>query len=229
MKGRSSAGRAENNWRLALFLRHPRPGHVKTRLAASVGAERAASSYRALVEDILEALSEVGDHTVPYFDSPQRPGEQLPAGLGRLLGPRVQEGADLGARMAGAIRECFCDGADRVLLSGSDIPGLDADLIRLFSRKLQSFPVVLGPAADGGYYLIGFQRAAFDSRVFSKVRWSSDDVADQTIERIRALDLEPYVGRPLQDVDTLEDLRGVLATATRIPRLRSLMGENADG
>ena len=124
--------------------------------------------------------------------------------------------------MASAIGECFADGADRVLLAGTDIPGLDADLVRSFLEGLSGAPVAIGPATDGGYYLIGFRRPAFDPQLFDGIVWGSTDVLTRTLARLRERGLSPYLGRTLDDVDTVEDLREALATEAKIPRLRSL-------
>jgi hypothetical protein len=196
--------------RLLLFFRPPRLGRVKTRLAAAVGAQEALRHYRGLLRGLLERLEPLRSELLLYaaepWDDPARDDGE-PWLRGREI--RLQRGADLGERMAGAFAETFAAGAERVLLAGSDIPDFDAALAELYFRELANHPMVLGPARDGGYYLIGFRPDSFRPEIFRGPSWGSQSVARQTLEAARSLGLDCYCGQVLQDIDTGEDLRAL--------------------
>ena len=197
--------------RILVFLKEPQPGRVKTRLAEGVGAGPAASLYRAMTEDLLEALSPFGREVIPCYTGADVPPAL--AGMERLGEPMEQVDGDLGHRMATAFERCFDGGGDRVILLGSDVPGIDTAVVKNYLRRLEVGAMVLGPSADGGYYLIGFDRAAYSRDFFAGVRWSSREVWDQTLAVAHARGLGPYVGPTLSDVDTVDDLAAVRAVA----------------
>jgi len=170
--------------------------------------------YRAMVADLLSNLEPLKDIIVPYFDS--FPGQiESDSSVSALLSQgrlRVQEGWDLGDRMGSAFREVFSDGAETAVLIGSDIPQIDSDLLEEYFEQLCRFPMVLGPAADGGDYLVGFQRRSFAPEIFKEIEWSTDVVFQQTLEKARSIELPCFVGKELQDIDTIEDLESVTST-----------------
>jgi len=206
--------------RVIVFLKSFQAGHVKTRLAARLGDRGALEIYIAMVADLLTGLEPLRDRVVPYFDAlPDRDDQSLdyppdrPPSISSLLSRgllKVQRGEDLGQRMSGAFQEVFEAGAERAVLIGSDIPQIDADLLDSYFSALRRFPMVLGPAADGGYYLIGFQRERFDAAVFHGIEWSTERVLRQTLNKARSLGLPCHVGMELQDIDTIEDLQSLL-------------------
>jgi rSAM/selenodomain-associated transferase 1 len=170
--------------------------------------------YRAMVADLLANLEPLKDIIVPYFESyPEALESDSPVSAllsqGKL---RIQEGWDLGDRMGNAFREVFSDGAETAVLIGSDIPQIDSDLLEEYFEKLRRFPMAVGPAADGGYYLIGFQRTSFTPEIFDGIEWSTEVVFQQTVEKARLLELSCYVGKELQDIDTIEDLETVASS-----------------
>jgi rSAM/selenodomain-associated transferase 1 len=200
--------------RIILFLKDFQAGGVKTRLAARLGDQGALDMYKAMVADLLSNLESLKDIIIPYFDRypEQAESDSSVAALlsqGRL---RVQEGWDLGDRMRNAFREVFSDGVESAVLIGSDIPQIDSDLLEEYIEQLHQFPMVLGPAADGGYYLIGFQKQHYEPRLLSGIEWSTEMVYEQTLEKARSLKLSCYVGQELQDVDTIEDLESILSS-----------------
>ena len=130
---------------------------------------------------------------------------------------RRQRGADLGERMSSAFAEVFVrTGTDRVLLIGSDIPHITADLLEDYFSKLDEHDVVLGPAEDGGYYLVGLHRTSFTPALFEDIPWSTGRVRRETVRRAEKLGLSVYLGPTLRDIDTLEDLEVVLRRSARI-------------
>jgi rSAM/selenodomain-associated transferase 1 len=199
---------------LALFAKHWEPGHVKTRLAARWGHERASEIYLAFLRSLLERLAEIGDRRWLVYSpaKSQAAFRQLAGDSWRVV---EQSMGDLGQRMAALFSQAFAGGAERVVLIGSDSPTLpDAHIAQAF-ELLQRVPVVLGPATDGGYCLIGASGRV--PPVFTGIDWSTDRVFEQTIAQLEAEGLAFACLPPWHDIDTphdLERLRHELSRAT---------------
>jgi len=201
--------------RIILFLKNFRAGRVKTRLAAHLGAEGALAVYTSMVSGLLERLAPLRDMLVPYIDALPS-GEDPAFGVLRTLpGMRLQHGKDLGERMSNAFQEVFASGADRAVLIGSDIPRINRELLEGYLASLRSYPMTIGPTADGGYYLIGFRAERFDPSVFRGIDWSTDRVFTQTLDRARSLRLDSRIGKRLRDIDTVEDLEAFVDSEPR--------------
>jgi uncharacterized protein len=192
--------------RLIIFTRYPEPGKTKTRLIPAIGAEAAACLQQQMTE-----------HTVAQAQSwaVQREGEleiRFAGGNTRLLRSwlgsdfryRSQAAGDLGERMAAAFRQAFQEGMQRVVIIGIDCPDVDALLLQKAFETLEEQDLVLGPAIDGGYYLIGLRR--FVPQLFQGVHWSTDQVLQQTVEIAAAQNLAVGYLPTLEDVDRAEDL-----------------------
>ena len=205
---------------LVVFLKHPRPGAVKTRLAAAIGPAAAAGLYRALAERVLEATTPAaGDYErLVFFDPP----ESLPQMRDWLPGVRLlaQSGHDLGARMADAFARAFARGASRVAIVGTDVPGVSRATVGEALSALDTADVVIGPADDGGYYLIALR--APRPELFAGIEWSTPGVRGQTLARAAAGGLSVRELKQLRDVDTLEDLRA------EWPAVRGLLGDRKE-
>ena len=191
---------------LVVFVKEPRPGAVKTRLAAAVGPELAAELYRTLVETVLQATTPVpGEYErLVFFDPPEARRalrEWLPG-----VSLRAQGAGELGERLADAFVRAFGRGATRVAIVGSDSPGVTRDTVLRALGALGEADVVLGPAEDGGYYLIALR--APRPELVRGIDWSTPAVMRQTLERATAARLVVRQLEPLRDVDTLADLRG---------------------
>ena len=190
---------------LIVFVKCPRAGEVKTRLAAEIGAEAAAELYRALAEAEIEATRPIGgEYARVFFFAPADARADMEAWLpGETWLP--QEGADLGARMANAFAAAFARGAERVGIIGSDVPWLSRDTVLAAFRALDDGDVLLGPAHDGGYCLLALK--APRPRLFDGIAWSTSSVLAATLARAAALGLSVQQLEPLRDIDTLEDIR----------------------
>jgi rSAM/selenodomain-associated transferase 1 len=186
-----------------VFVRAPEAGRVKTRLAATLGAEGALRVYRRLAEHTLREARAVGGEVRVHF-TPADAGDEVRAWLGD--GPRYlpQSAGDLGARMEAAFRTAFEDGAERVVIIGSDLPELSAALLRRAFGALETHPAVIGPARDGGYYLLGMRTMI--GGLFDAIPWSTDQVLARTLDRLRAAGIEPAFLDTLSDVDEMDDL-----------------------
>jgi rSAM/selenodomain-associated transferase 1 len=200
---------------LVVFVKHPRPGAVKTRLAAAIGPEAAADLYRALVEHVLEATTpRPGDYERLVFFDPPGALEEMRTWLPgvRLL---AQQGGDLGERMADALARAFARGARRVAIVGTDAPGVTREAVGQALRALDAADVALGPAEDGGYYLLALREPR--PELFSGIAWSTSNVAAETRARASSSRLSVRELPALRDLDTVDDLRGLW------PRLDGLL------
>jgi len=190
---------------VVVFAREPVSGGVKTRLAASVGDAAALAFYRAFLEDLLAELQRgTWSLRVAVAGNPERFAATF--GLDSAICLSQGEG-DLGARMETAFRSLLGAGSwDRCLLVGSDMPQLAVKDLALADAALAmgEADVVLGPALDGGYYLVGMARP---HPIFSGVSWSTAGVLRQTRELARQLGLRTTLLAEAFDVDTAEDLQ----------------------
>ena len=193
--------------RLLVFAKEPLIGAVKTRLAADIGLRHACGIYRAMLFDLFANISSLEDVLAIYVDRPAK-NSFLRTVSHRSI--RAQNGADLGEKMANAFVEVFRTDAQKAILIGSDIPQISSSLIGGYFSALSRHSMVIGPAADGGYYLIGFQRCDFTSVLFENISWSTDQVFPQTIAKCERAGLSCYTGHVLHDIDTLKDLQAVL-------------------
>ncbi len=189
-----------------VFLKAPRPGHVKTRLAATIGAKRAAELYRAFLLDTLAWVSRLSgcDRRVEYTPRQDEAlcRTLLPRGGGFSFHPQVD--GDLGERLRATFSAMFAAGHQRCVVIGTDCPTLGPREARLAFRALESTDVVLGPTLDGGYYLVGLRRPA--PELFESIPWSTDRVLGLTLERAAAAGLVTRALRTLSDVDSASDL-----------------------
>ena len=194
---------------LIVFARAPELGRVKTRLAAEVGDGAALRAYRTLAEQVIAAASASATYsmTVAYTPPDAEPAMRQWLGPGVMLRP--QSGADLGARMAAAIADAISGGAERVVVIGTDCPDVTADVVAEAFTRLGVADVVLGPASDGGYYLIGMSRP--HRELFEGVPWSSAETLRATLARARAGGLSVTLLDERRDIDTVEDWRAWIA------------------
>ena len=195
---------------ILLFLRAPEEGHVKTRLAASLGDQTTLTLYRAFVEDILEMLSGTGYPVILYG----HPADKI-SDITSWLEPdnpcRPQEGDTLGDKMANAFSTAFSEGYEQVALLGSDIPDLPPRIIHEAFDALEKEGAALGPSHDGGYYLIAFRAASFLPQVFENIPWSTEAVLLRTLDVFQKCDRPVHLLPPWWDIDTIENLKALSA------------------
>lgn len=190
---------------LLIFARNPQAGRVKTRLIGALGAQRAADVYARMLQHALTtARAAVQSDSVRVCIADPAPNSRLQPLLDRYRTPWVtQVGEDLGMRMHQAITDAL-QSATRVVLIGSDCPEYDTDYLASAFTALSTNDVVLGPAADGGYVLIGMKQP--HPRLFSDMPWGSEHVCRLTRSRLSQLQLEWHELPIRHDVDTAADL-----------------------
>jgi rSAM/selenodomain-associated transferase 1 len=190
-----------NAERLIVFLRAPRLGTVKTRLAAGIGAEGALAIYRELVNAVLEVLRDFENVELRFTP------DDAAAEIGEWRRPvwtiAAQGKGDLGERMDRAFREHSTVGMERVVIIGTDCPEISPAEIREAFENLRGFDVVLGPARDGGYWLIGL-KAPYEP-LFRNIPWSTGEVLRITLQRAAELGLTTALLTEKSDIDTAED------------------------
>lgn len=187
--------------RLVVFLKAPRAGSVKTRLAEALGPEGSCAAYRRLVETLLETLAPLA--AVELCFSPSDAGTEVKPWLRTGWSMIPQTSGDLGERIQSAFATHFLTDAQRVVLIGSDCPELTVRDIEDACFALEEHDVVLGPARDGGYWLIGLRSP--QPMLFTGMPWSTDRVFAETKRRAHEHDLRVAVLRELSDVDTITD------------------------
>jgi rSAM/selenodomain-associated transferase 1 len=191
--------------RIVIFAKAPLAGFAKTRLIPVLGAEAAARLARhmllhTLQEAVAAAVGPVELCVTPHPSDPAWRGLTALEGIGWT----EQAAGDLGVRMADAARRASA-AREPVLLIGTDCPPLDAMLLRQAAALLGDHDAVLYPTYDGGYALLGLRR--FDPRPFEQIPWSTAEVANRTIESVRALSWSLAVGGLLHDIDEPADLQ----------------------
>lgn len=210
----NAPGRISPKPALLIMARLPRPGMVKTRLAATLGDKFAARFYRLCAEHIIQETAQLTAEVDRYlfYDSK---GQE--AAMRRWLGPgfhyHLQVGQDLGQRIAYAFQVAFAAEADRAVIIGTDIPDLSAGLLRQAFAALVTYDTVIGPAVDGGYYCLGMREMI--PELFRDVAWSTGRVLAQTKQRLDQRQLSVYLLPPLLDIDTADDLQQWIAAVQK--------------
>jgi uncharacterized protein len=191
---------------LIVFTRYPIPGKTKTRLIPALGAAGAANLHRQMTEHTLAQVRQLRADgvAIEIHYAGATADRELADWLGADLIYRSQGDGELGERMALSIETALQAGHDRVIIIGTDCPGLTTDILQLAFEQLQDCDLVLGPAIDGGYYLIGLRR--FMPELFVGISWGTSAVRQQTIEIATKLGLSMGNLPLLADIDRPEDL-----------------------
>lgn len=209
-----------------VFVKEPGHAPVKTRLAVQLGRQAATSLYRAMVEDLCAGLQPACGRVLVAY-TPDAARDAMEAWLGNERAYMPQGEGDLGRRMHRAFSRVFAGGVRRAVLVGSDCPHLSGAGIAQALSLLERSPCVLGPAWDGGYYLIGFQAARYAPAVFDGIAWSSPQVCAQTRVRLAQAGLRAAELPVLRDIDTHADMiwlagqvsQGALPGSSRVRRV----------
>ena len=200
------------NSHIIIFSRYPVPGKTKTRLIPLLGALKAAQLQRTMTEKIAgEALKVAEQHSVPvsvFFTDDTM--EEMTSWLGPSFNYHPQIRGDIGSRMDDAFTRTFADSCTQsAILIGSDIPEITAEIITEGFLSLKNKDTVIGPAGDGGYYLIGMKSEdapQFRKLLFHRIPWSTGEVARITRKRLADAGYSCSLLPLLHDIDRPEDL-----------------------
>ncbi len=186
---------------LVIFVRNPVTGQVKTRLAKDIGDERALAIYLQLLQHTLEITRSLSFRKFIYYAD-----EVSDYDLWSVPGytKRKQRGNDLGERMLNAFKELFDQGFTRIIIIGSDCLQLKTDTLEKAVALLESNSAVIGPASDGGYYLLGLTK--FYPELFKDKPWSTDQVLSKTIDDFINQGISYTLLEELNDIDDATDL-----------------------
>jgi uncharacterized protein len=198
--------RDEQRERLCVFSRYPEPGKTKTRLIPALGARSAARLQHAMTTHILSVASEVAAQRELSVEVRFDGGTEalMRDAFGDAFAFCLQGTGNLGERMQRCMAEGFSFGIDRLVIVGADVPAIDADNLSRAFESLREHDVVIGPALDGGYYLIGLRRPI--AGVFEGIEWGAETVCADTLCRCEEMGLNVHQLPILSDVDRPEDL-----------------------
>ena len=194
---------------LICFIKYPEPGKVKTRIARDLGEKEAADIYSNFVLDTIE-LIEKADAQKRIFYAPEEKCEEIKNWLGNKYSYHPQKGADLGTKMKNAFLRSFVDGFKSIVIIGSDSPDLPPGILKEAFAGLKKSNCVIGPAQDGGYYLIGFNKSGFEPAVFDRLEWGTGEVFKKTLDILNKAGCG-YKKLPLwRDADDVDDLKALI-------------------
>jgi rSAM/selenodomain-associated transferase 1 len=190
---------------LIIFVRFPHPGKVKTRLATSIGNDKAARLYRLCTENVFKETKKLSDNVLRHiFYADKDDEDNVIKWAGPVFHFMSQVEGDLGIRIEAAFNYVFRQGARKAVIVASDVPDLSAEIIENAINALTDNDIVIGPTNDGGYYLLGMNGVHND--LFHGVTWSTTEVYAETLSIIEYLGLKVHCLRALDDIDTEEDL-----------------------
>jgi len=184
---------------LIIFAKNPIKGKVKTRLAITLGNDKAFEVYTKLFSLTYEHTKNLKHDKYLYLT------ESIDDNLfDKNYKKKLQWGSDLGIRMFNAFKELFDLGYKKIVLVGTDVPSLTEKIIKEAFEKLNTFDIVIGPSNDGGYYLIGLKKPF--EYLFLNMTWGDEKVLQETIKRIKEYNTSYYLIKELIDIDDEKDL-----------------------
>jgi len=192
----------KTNHAILYFVKYPQPGKVKTRLAKTIGDQEATRLYKQLAEQSFLVLRDCpGADLIVVFDPPEDHVKvhHWLSGADRYI---PQEGSGLGERLTNSFKCAFDDGYQKVTAFGSDTLELTTTIVEQSFTALKEADVVIGPAKDGGYYLIGLSSP--QPKLFEGINWSTSEVLFQTYQAINTLGLKYHTACPLEDLDEIK-------------------------
>ena len=184
---------------LIVFSKNPIIGNVKSRLATSIGEEKALKVYKLLIKKTVNVLSDF-KYDVAVFHSDFIPKSKI---WSFVKYQKVQNGNNLGKRMKNSFRWGFNNGYNRISLIGTDLWELKKNLIIKSFQELENNDVVFGPTFDGGYYLIGLRKMI--NSIFEINSWGTSDVLKNSLKKV--IEKDVYFLIKLNDIDNIQDLK----------------------
>jgi uncharacterized protein len=187
-----------------IFTRNPELGKVKTRLAASIGNENALEIYKFLLNHTKEIVLKINSNKRVLY-SEQINTNDIWDNI--VFDKKLQYGNDLGEKMKNAFKDGFASGYEKIVIIGSDLFDLEVSDIEIAFQQLVTNDIVIGPAEDGGYYLLGLK--SIPATIFENKNWSTETVFQDTINDIQHL--KYHLLKTKNDIDTVEDIMKISA------------------
>ncbi|MEV6055838.1 TIGR04282 family arsenosugar biosynthesis glycosyltransferase [Streptomyces sp. NPDC052107] len=210
-----------------VMAKAPRPGSVKTRLHPLLGPRGCAALQAELIRHTLDTVTATGLRTYLAYTHGRGDGEASTPDVRVAAHPGVrtlvQRGQDLGQRLTAAVTDAFTDGGGPLLVIGTDAPTLTRMHLAAALTALENHDVVLGPALDGGYYLIGTRRPHTELFALDAMWWSTDKVMAATLTLAAEAGLRAELLAPLRDLDTSEDAAALLADPGLPPGITAVL------
>ncbi len=197
----------KNNNALIVFIKYPEPEKVKTRLAEDIGIQRATEFYRETASFVANSFSVSQNWKTFFFYTPKERKKEM---LNWLGGEKTffvaQEGISLGDRISRAFNKCFSLGFENVAIIGTDCVAITREDVETTFALLsdKKFEAVLGPAKDGGYYLLGLSRQ--EDKIFQNIKWSTSNVLRETRKLMKKNGLRYVLIKELSDIDRESDI-----------------------
>jgi len=190
-----------SNALLMVFMKNPIAGKVKTRLAIDIGKEEALNIYLRLIEYTQFVTSKIQtcDKAIYYSSSVEEHDQWNSDTYNKYQ----QKGKGLGEKLSNAFADAFNQGYEKVIAIGTDSFEITGNIIDKAFRSLQDSEIVIGPAKDGGYYLIGMNE--HKPEIFKGIEWGTDKVLSATLSIIRSINYRHALLKELSDIDTMED------------------------
>ena len=189
-----------SNLLIMVFVRNPELGRVKTRLAKSVGDQAALETYKTLSKHTFKIISEIDSDKLIFYSDKIQDNDIWTA---TNCKKQIQTKGDLGQKMFAAFQYGFSLGYQKILIIGSDLYSLRPKHIESAFEQLENYDVVIGPALDGGYYLLGLNFMI--PKIFKQKQWSTTSVLKETLSDLKEFNVNLL--EPLNDIDTYEDLK----------------------
>lgn len=189
---------------LLIFARNPEKGKVKTRLAATLGDEAALKIYEMLLQHTEKVTRDLDCDKIVYYSEDASEESVFKDFVYRK---ELQKGTDLGDRMKNAFSEGFTEGYKKIIIIGTDLYDLQQKDLETAFSKLDTYDYVIGPAEDGGYYLMGMKQ--LNSALFSNKSWSTKNVLSESLRDLK--DENVYLLEEKNDIDVIDDLDGIQA------------------
>ncbi len=188
---------------LIIFIKNLEEGNLKTRLAKTIGEEKALEVYKALLQHTNAATKNVNADKFIFYSSFINENDDW---KNNLFIKRLQDGDNLGLKMKNAFETIFHDGYKNVCIIGSDCIEITTEIIHQSFAELNNTDVVIGPAKDGGYYLLAMKK--IHPELFKNIAWSTTNVLNETIIICKRLKLSYFLLKELTDIDEEKDLNG---------------------
>ncbi len=194
---------------IIVFAKAPIIGHVKTRLATDLDETVVVNLYRNFVKDIIDKITDSG-HVLKIFYDPPGSEPLMSDWLGTRHAYFLQKGPDLGQKMANAFSDVFNQGIVRAILIGTDFPDLPGKILTDAMLSLETHDAVIGPAVDGGYYLIGFSSDSFFPEIFNNMPWGTSAVYQKTMDVFSSSGISVHQLLKWRDIDNYDDLKNLI-------------------